>query len=99
MKFEKGNSGNPYGRPKGSKNKTGEELRNLISGFLEKRFAGIVKDYKTLATKDRIKVYVDLLQYSVPKLQGISTDTGFERLTDEQFEEIINRLIRKHEEA
>lgn len=95
MAFIKGTSGNISGRPKGSKNKAGEDLRNLISNFLEKRFEGIINDFESLEAKDRIKVYTDLLQYGLPKLQAVSNELNFENLTDEQLDEIINRLIQK----
>ncbi len=68
MPFKKGLSGNISGRPRGSKNKAGEGLRNLISDFLEQRFEQVVNDFEQLEPKDRIKVFTDLLQYSVPKL-------------------------------
>ena len=97
MPFQKGISGNINGRPKGSKNKAGEGLRNLISGFLEQRFEQVVKDFEQLEPKDRIKVFTDLLQYSVPKLQAVSNSIEFEKMTDEQLDEVINQLMQVHE--
>ena len=98
MKFSKGKSGNPNGRPPGSKNKAGEGLRELISGFLEQRFEQLVNDFELLEPKDRIKVYTDLLQYSVPKLQAVSSSIEFEKMTDEQLDEIINQLLQRENE-
>ncbi len=72
MPFEKGISGNIAGRPKGSKNKAGEGLREVISDFLEQRFEDVVRDFEQLEPRDRIKVYTDLLQYGLPKLQAVS---------------------------
>lgn len=95
MAFIKGMSGNISGRPKGAKNKAGEDLRKLLSDFLEKRFESIINDFESLEPKDRIKVYTDLLQYGLPKLQAVSNDLNFESLTDEQLDEIIDRLIKK----
>lgn len=92
MAFEKGFSGNPNGRPKGSPNKTTGKLREAITSFLEQRFDGVVKDFEQLEPKDRIKVYTDLLQYGLPRLQAVSNSLKFEDLTDEQLDEIINRL-------
>jgi hypothetical protein len=97
MPFEKGISGNPGGRPAGSKNKAGEGLRNLISDFLEQRFKQVVEDFEQLEPKDRIKVFTDLLQYSVPKLQAVSNSIEFEKLSDEQLDTIINQLVQSHE--
>ncbi len=92
MAFEKGKSGNRNGRPKGSKNKGGEKLRDLITGFLEDNFNQVVQDFDNLTPRDRMKVYTDLLQYAVPKLQAVNSSIRFEDLTEEQLDEIINRL-------
>lgn len=97
MPFQKGISGNANGRPKGSKNKAGEGLRNLISDFLEQKFDQVTNDFEQLEPKDRIKVYTDLLQYSVPKLQAVSNSIEFEKMTDEQLDEVINQLMQAHE--
>lgn len=93
MPFVKGKSGNEAGRPKGSKNKAGGELRELISNFLQERFADVVQDFEQLEPKDRIKVYTDLLQYGLPKLQAVSNSIEFDKMTDEQLDDIINRLL------
>src|SRR5688572_9486687 len=77
MAFKKGNSGNPSGRPKGSENKMTGQLRSLITDFLEQRFVHLVTDFNKLQPKDRIKVYIELLQYSVPKLQAVSNSFDF----------------------
>lgn len=92
MAFIKGISGNVAGRPKGSPNKAAGQLRNLISDFLEQRFEQVVYDFEQLEPKDRIKVFTDLLQYSVPKMQAVSNSIDFERMTDEQLDEVINQL-------
>lgn len=84
MAFEKGVSGNVNGRPAGATNKTSGKLRQVITDFLEQRFEQIVKDFEQLEPKDRIKVFTDLLQYSVPKLQAMQLETDFDKLTDRQ---------------
>lgn len=76
MPFEKGISGNPEGRPKGAANKTSLQLRETITGFLENNFDLVVKDFKKLTPKDRVRFYCDLLQYGVPKLQAVQLETA-----------------------
>ena len=92
MAFEKGNSGNPEGRPKGAVNKTSSQLRETITDFLDNNFEKIVTDFEGLKPKERVKVYCDLLQYGLPRLQAIQLETDFERLTDEQLDDIIESL-------
>ncbi len=94
MAFKKGISGNINGRPKGSQNKAGGQLREVIANFLEQRFEDVVNDFEQLEPKDRIKVYTDLLQYGVPKLQAVSNAIEFEQMTDEHLDEIFLRLLK-----
>ncbi len=94
MAFKKGNSGNPAGRPNGSANKASGKLREVITSFLEERFENVVNDFEQLEPKDRLKVYTDLLQYGLPKLQAVSNSIEFENMTDEQIDEIFERLLK-----
>jgi hypothetical protein len=93
MAFKSGRSGNPTGRPKGAKNKAGKDLRILISNFLEQRFDKMIKDFDKLEPKDRLKVYTDLLQYGLPKLQAVSNEFNFEKLSEEELDKIIQQLM------
>lgn len=92
MPFKKGQSGNPTGKPPGAKNKIGIQLRETISNFLINNFDVIQKDFKKLQPKDRAKLYCDLLQYGLPRLQAISNEFQFEKLTDDQLTEVIETL-------
>ena len=92
MPFEQGISGNPEGRPKGAKNKTTSQLRETINNFLENNFEQVMKDFTELSPKDRAKLYCDLLQYGLPRLQAIQLETEFDSLSDAQLTQIIEEL-------
>jgi len=98
MKFQPGNKAGG-GRKKGSKNKAGKTLRDTISNFLEQEFEGIKACFEALPPKDRAKLYCDLLQYGLPKLQALNMDLNFDGLSEKQLDEIINKLIQKQNEA
>ncbi|HEV7332337.1 MAG TPA: DUF5681 domain-containing protein [Flavisolibacter sp.] len=91
MPFEKGISGNPAGRKPGSTNKSTAQLREIVNNFLSDNFEAVAESFKSLPAKDKVKAYVDLLQYGLPKLQAESSNP-FENMTDEQLDEIVNRL-------
>jgi hypothetical protein len=97
MGFQKGISGNSAGRPTGSKNVAGAGLRNLISDFLQENFEQVTSDFAQLEPKDKIKIFIDLLQYSVPKLQSTNVTNDLEQqlevLSDEQLESLMNRIL------
>lgn len=95
MAFTKGVSGNPSGRPKGSNNKISENLRIKINEFLNNQFDPIIKDLECLPLKDRIKLYCDLLQYALPKMQATSYEINFDDLSEQQLDEILQKLINK----
>ncbi len=95
MGFEKGASGNPNGRPKGSKNKYKGTLRTMIADFLDNNFEKVTRDFKKLPAKDRLKFYVDLLPYAVPKLSSTEMNISFEQLTDDQLDKLLIELLTK----
>jgi hypothetical protein len=79
MGLHKGQTNNPAGKPIGAKNKIGSELRVMISDFLENNFHRVQQDFEELTPKDRAKVYCDLLQYSLPKLQALAAQIETKR--------------------
>ena len=94
MPFKKGISGNISGRKKGSVNKNKLLLRNRINDFLELNFDIIIDDINKMDPKDRIRSYIELLNYTLPKLKAVETTTPEE--TPEQFKPII--ITVNHEE-
>jgi hypothetical protein len=86
-------AGNP-GRPKGASNKVTKPLRQIISDFLSANFETIQTDFKKLPPRDRAKVYSDLLQYGIPKLSSSSMEIDFNKFSDDQLDEIIDKITK-----
>lgn len=97
MAFKKGISGNAKGRPKGATGKQQTDLRIWITQFIDTNREKIKEDWLKLEPKDRLLMFEKLLKYSVPALQAVNMDLNFEKLTDEQLDEIINRLTKNNE--
>jgi hypothetical protein len=92
MAFQKGLSGNPAGKPRGAKNRVHKLLRENIVDFLSDEFENVKKVYAKLSPRDKLRFYTDLMAYGIPKLQAMSLDVDFDKMTDEQLDEIIERL-------
>lgn len=92
MAFKKNESGNPNGRPKGTANKATSDLRTWITSFIDDNKEQIKEDWSALEPKDRIQLFEKLLKFALPTLQATSLDIGYERLPDDQLDEIINQL-------
>lgn len=65
---------NPNGRPKGKPNRITSDLRAMIKDFLTENYQKVTDDFQKLDPKDRVKVFVDLLQYAIPKYQSVEMD-------------------------
>jgi hypothetical protein len=92
MAFEKGHSGNPGGRPKGAGNKVTTQLRETISAFLNENFNKVKEDFDKLKPVERVRLFIELLSFGVPKLQSVQLETDFDHLTDDQLDQIIEAL-------
>ena len=92
MPYKKGESGNPNGRAAGVPNKATKQIREMINDFLDSNFDNIVEAFNELQPREKVKFYIDLLQYGVPKLQSTDLKTDFDKLTDEQLDIIIHEL-------
>ncbi len=104
MKYSKGQSGNPAGRPQGKPNKTTQELRNIIKGILSDEFERLPAILQGMNDKDRADVTIKLLAYILPKPE---TEQEFEEkqepmsvvLTDFQLNEVLKSITPKEYET
>lgn len=100
MALKKGISGNPNGRPKGATNRVTTDLRKAISGFLDKNWKTVQKDFDNMEPKERLAFLDKMLAYTLPKLQAVQieadvdvTANKIESLHPEQANEIFDKLM------
>ncbi len=74
MPFEKGNSGNPAGRPKGSKDKVTAEARTLFVSIMQgevKHIEDALDGLRNESAEKYLKALSSLFPYFMPKQQEI----------------------------
>jgi hypothetical protein len=79
-KFKPGKSGNPQGRPKGSKNKTTTEIKEKWREVLENQMQNLEQDLESMKPEDRVKLIASISEFFIPKLQRQSI--GIENAND-----------------
>jgi hypothetical protein len=85
-KFKKGVSGNPGGRPRGSKNKTPDQLRQMVKNFIFSHWSEIEAEFSDLEPKDKMTFIDRLLRHVLPP------PLSLDNLTTDQLMSIISQL-------
>jgi hypothetical protein len=79
MRYKKGQSGNPSGRPRGSKNKATAELKDRVKMIIEDNIDTLAEKLEELEPKDYVKAVIALLAFSLPKQQSVKADVTASR--------------------
>ncbi len=90
-KFKKGNKFGK-GRPKGSKNKTTEKIREAFLNFVEGNIDRMQEDFDQLEPKERFKILLDMAKFILPTLKAVEFGNVLDELSEGDFEKLIERL-------
>jgi hypothetical protein len=96
MKFEQGHP-KYAGRAKGTPNKSTTNLKSSILSIVEKSFETIEDDLQDMETKEKVGFVLKLIEYVLPKQRETKID--FNSLSDEEIDELINRLKNPDDES
>jgi hypothetical protein len=68
------------GRKAGTPNKVQSPLRDKIKAFGEENFEEVIAAWNCIADpKDKVKAYIDIIAYAIPKLQAVQMDANIQR--------------------
>ena len=84
-RFAEGNEG----RPKGSVNKSSNEIREAFQMLLEDNLPTLKRDISSLEPKERVKLLLDMAQFVVPKLRSIDLQSDIEETITVDFNKSI----------
>jgi len=102
MAPKKGETNNPFGRPRGTPNKVTTDLRKWVENLVSKNLSEMEKDLQKIEPKERLVILERLMQYILPKLQSITVEAqiqaeydAIERLLNNAPDEAINEIVER----
>ena len=93
-RFKKGESGNPEGRPKGSKDRAGQKAKDWILEFLDNDSELAAADWERLRPRERWQIRTKLFDYVTPKMRSTDLNMTIDNMSDEQIDEMLERAIQ-----
>lgn len=80
------------GRPKGSKNKTTEKIRDTFLHFIEDNLERMQEDFNLLEPRDRFRYLFEMSKFILPSLKSIEFGNVLDTLTEDEFQEVIEKI-------
>lgn len=87
----KGKTGNPKGKPVGTKNKTTVKTKEIITNFIEDKLDDVIKAFDELEAKDKVSAFTSLLKYVIPPARDNEADKN----NKEALESLVDRLFNR----
>lgn len=105
MAQQKGHTGNPNGRPKGTPNKVTTDLRTWVNDILQQGKERFICELGKLPPDEYVRVFTTLLNYVVPKQQAVSVEAQIEAeykelrvLLETAPDDVVNSIAQKYVE-
>lgn len=94
--FAKGNNISK-GRPKGSKNKQTENIRQFFIDFVDENKESLQLDFEMLEPKDRFKYIFEMAKFFLPSLKAIEFGNVLDEMSEADFETLLEKLKKEYE--
>lgn len=97
MAFVKGDSRiNRKGRP--PRKPTDITLKERIFRFMDSHWEQIERDFMAMEPRERVQLFERFMAYKYPKPREMNLDIQMEHLSDDQLDEIANRIMKNYDE-
>jgi len=80
MRFKPGQSGNPNGRPPGSRNKANQEIKKVFQDILNENVETLRQDIAGLQPEKRVQALLKIAEFLLPKPQNIDLQLEYRHL-------------------
>lgn len=95
-RYKPGNSGNPGGRPAGSKNKLRAPLKEELREWLSDTWPQIKRDVKAMKPEDRVRIWEKILAYDLPRPKDpLEVNMDIRHLTEDQVDSLLDRILER----
>jgi len=94
MGLPKGKTNNPRGRPKGSKNKSTSQIKNLIQDFVSDNLDDLQKQYDNLDPKDKLQFFERILKFVLPQQRDVQQTINIKELSDKEMDLLIEKITK-----
>lgn len=79
------------GRQKGTPNIKSSSLRKRFQDFADENLDEVIEAWNQIEDpKDKVKAYIDICSYAIPKLQAVQLDATIQKVND--IEEDLRKL-------
>ncbi|MEI6174278.1 MAG: hypothetical protein WCR01_11045 [Bacteroidota bacterium] len=98
MSYEKGKSGNPVGRPIGSKSISAESIRSTLTRFIIDNLPRLQADFDAMKPSERLAWLEKVFRYAIPSLSSVDmiqyVRKEVEALPDDQLNQLAEKLLQ-----
>lgn len=80
-------------KSKRGENKITSDVKAMIIKLVEDNFEDIMEDMGYLESKDKVKAWLDLVNYILPKQRSVESQSNVYSITAEEVEKLVNKII------
>ncbi len=88
---------NRNGRPKGSRNKSTEEIKSILNGFISDNLEDLQEVYDSLEPKDKVSFLEKIIRYIIPQQKELKQNIDITSLGEGDLDYIIERINQNSE--